>query len=161
MLQFLDTTVFKYYIMYNNCKLWYLKTTVFQNCIPKQTLHLFMAKNTIVFKTTLRASLETPISHGILIFPRENELISLGKMRIPWEIGVSKLALNPQFSKILRIVWPCALSRTTYTSQATLWLLKVCLVGLWKKLMWAVSCEKSCCKLLKSKNRLVETTKNH
>jgi hypothetical protein len=38
------------------------------------------------------ASLETPISHGILIFPRENELNALGKMRIPWEIGVSKLA---------------------------------------------------------------------
>jgi hypothetical protein len=43
---------------------------------------------------SLRASLETPISHGILIFPRENELIFLGKMRIPWEIGVSKLALR-------------------------------------------------------------------
>jgi hypothetical protein len=42
----------------------------------------------------LRASLETPISHGILIFPRENGLISLRKMRIPWEIGVSKLALR-------------------------------------------------------------------
>jgi hypothetical protein len=43
---------------------------------------------------TFRASLETPISHGILIFLRENELNSLGKMRIPWEIGVSKLALS-------------------------------------------------------------------
>jgi hypothetical protein len=43
---------------------------------------------------SLRASLETPISHGILIFPREFSSFSLGKMRIPWEIGVSKLALR-------------------------------------------------------------------
>jgi hypothetical protein len=27
------------YVMYN-CKLWYLKTTVFQNCIPKQALNV-------------------------------------------------------------------------------------------------------------------------
>jgi hypothetical protein len=30
-----------------------------------------------------RASLGTLISHGIFIFPRENELISLGKIKIP------------------------------------------------------------------------------
>jgi hypothetical protein len=28
------------YVMYN-CKLWYLKTTVFLNCIPKQALNVF------------------------------------------------------------------------------------------------------------------------
>jgi hypothetical protein len=38
--------------------------------------------------------LGTLISHGIFIFPRENELISLGKMKIPWEISVPKLALR-------------------------------------------------------------------
>jgi hypothetical protein len=42
----------------------------------------------------IRASLGTPFSQGILIFPRENELISLGKIRIPWKNGVPKLALN-------------------------------------------------------------------
>jgi hypothetical protein len=41
-----------------------------------------------------RASFGTLISHGIFIFPRENELIYLGKMKIPWEISVPKLALN-------------------------------------------------------------------
>jgi hypothetical protein len=46
----------------------------------------------------LRASLGTLISHGIFIFPRENELISLGKMKIPWKISVPKLALNECFS---------------------------------------------------------------
>jgi hypothetical protein len=38
--------------------------------------------------------LGTLFSQGISIFPRENELISLGKMKIPWEKGVSKLALK-------------------------------------------------------------------
>jgi hypothetical protein len=51
--------------------------------------------------------LGTLISHGIFIFPRENELIFFGKMKISWEIssfflvkieipyenGVPKLAL--------------------------------------------------------------------
>jgi hypothetical protein len=49
-----------------------------------------------------RASLETPIFYGILIFPRENELISLGKMRILWEIGVSKLARGGVYGENLR-----------------------------------------------------------
>jgi hypothetical protein len=40
-------------------------------------------------KRILRASLETTISHRILILPRE----ILGKIRIRWEIVVSKLAL--------------------------------------------------------------------
>jgi hypothetical protein len=31
----------------------------------------------------LRACLGTLISHGIFIFPRENELIFLGKLKIP------------------------------------------------------------------------------
>jgi hypothetical protein len=41
----------------------------------------------------LRASLGTLISHGIFIFPREISSFSLGKMKIPWEISVPKLAL--------------------------------------------------------------------
>jgi hypothetical protein len=43
------------------------------------------------------ASLGTIFSQGIPIFPRENELISLGKMKIPWENGVPKLALRGDF----------------------------------------------------------------
>jgi hypothetical protein len=42
----------------------------------------------------IRASLGTLISHGIFIFPREISLFSLGKMKIPWEISVPKLALR-------------------------------------------------------------------
>jgi hypothetical protein len=44
--------------------------------------------------TSLRASLATPFFQGILIFPRENKLISLGKMEIPWKNRVVKLALR-------------------------------------------------------------------
>jgi hypothetical protein len=47
-----------------------------------------------VQEQTLRASLVTPFSHVIFIFPRENELISLGKMEFPWENVVPKLALK-------------------------------------------------------------------
>jgi hypothetical protein len=38
--------------------------------------------------------LGTPFFHGIPIFPRENELIFLGKIGIPWENSVPKLALR-------------------------------------------------------------------
>jgi hypothetical protein len=38
--------------------------------------------------------LETPFSKEIPIFPKENELVSLGKMKIPWEDVVSKLAFT-------------------------------------------------------------------
>jgi hypothetical protein len=51
----------------------------------------------------LRASLGTLFSHGISIFPRENELISLGKLKIPWENVVPKLALK-------NIRWPMEFS---------------------------------------------------
>jgi hypothetical protein len=47
-----------------------------------------------IFTNSVRASLRTLIFHGIFIFPRENELISLGKIKIPWKISVSKLALS-------------------------------------------------------------------
>jgi hypothetical protein len=43
---------------------------------------------------SFRASLETPFPQGILIFPREISSFSFGKIRIPWENGVPKLALN-------------------------------------------------------------------
>jgi hypothetical protein len=62
-----------------------LGTSIFQR------ISIFPWKNELIF---LRASLETPISHGILIFPREISSFSIGKIRIPWEIGVSKLALR-------------------------------------------------------------------
>jgi hypothetical protein len=45
-------------------------------------------------RKTLRTSLGTQFSHGIFIFPRENELISLGKIEISWENRIPKLALN-------------------------------------------------------------------
>jgi hypothetical protein len=38
--------------------------------------------------------LGTPFSQENSIFPRENELISLRKMKIPWENVVPKLALR-------------------------------------------------------------------
>jgi hypothetical protein len=40
------------------------------------------------------ASLRTLFSKGIPIFPRKNELISLGKMEIPCKNSVPKLALR-------------------------------------------------------------------
>jgi hypothetical protein len=43
----------------------------------------------------IRPSLATLFFQGILIFPRENKLISLGKIKKkPWKYGVAKLALN-------------------------------------------------------------------
>jgi hypothetical protein len=45
----------------------------------------------------IRASLGTTFSQGIPIFSWENELISLGKMKIPWGNGVPKLALKDIF----------------------------------------------------------------
>jgi hypothetical protein len=44
-----------------------------------------------------RASLVTLFSHGISNFPRENELISLGKTKNPWKNRVSKIVLNGFF----------------------------------------------------------------
>jgi hypothetical protein len=43
---------------------------------------------------TIRASLGTLISYGIFIFPREISSFFLGKIKIPWEISVPKLALS-------------------------------------------------------------------
>jgi hypothetical protein len=48
----------------------------------------------IVLLCLLRASLGTPFFQEISIFLWENELFSLGKMEIPWNNGVSKLALK-------------------------------------------------------------------
>jgi hypothetical protein len=52
----------------------------------------------IVFFKTLKTSLITPFFQGIPIFQKENELISLVKMKIPWKIKVSKLALKLLYS---------------------------------------------------------------
>jgi hypothetical protein len=49
-------------------------------------------------KYTLRASLASTFFHGISNFPRENELISLRKMKNPWENEVPKLALSGYWS---------------------------------------------------------------
>jgi hypothetical protein len=46
---------------------------------------------------TLRASLGTPFYQGIFIFSREISSFSLGKIGIPWENGVSKLAFSHVF----------------------------------------------------------------
>jgi hypothetical protein len=43
---------------------------------------------------SIRASLVAQFSQGILIFTRENELISLGKMKNPWDNMVPKIALR-------------------------------------------------------------------
>jgi hypothetical protein len=43
---------------------------------------------------SLRASLKTPFSQAIPIFPREISLFFLGKIGIPWKNGVPKLGLN-------------------------------------------------------------------
>jgi hypothetical protein len=51
--------------------------------------------------STLRASLGTRFSQRIFIFPRENVLTSLGKMKNPWENEVSKLALRFLFWHVL------------------------------------------------------------
>jgi hypothetical protein len=47
-----------------------------------------------MYISLLRASLGTLFSQWISIFTKENELISLGKMKIPRENGVTKLALG-------------------------------------------------------------------
>jgi hypothetical protein len=54
----------------------------------------YSIRSKIVVVLTLRVSLGTSILQGISILPWENELIFLGKIEIPWKIGVPKLALN-------------------------------------------------------------------
>jgi hypothetical protein len=49
----------------------------------------------------LRASLGTPFTHGIFIFPMEISSFSLGKIRIPWENVVPKLALRGIFCPLM------------------------------------------------------------
>jgi hypothetical protein len=48
----------------------------------------------------LRASLGTPISQGISIFPKKISSFSHRKIEIPWEIEVPKQALNVCASRI-------------------------------------------------------------
>jgi hypothetical protein len=47
----------------------------------------------------IRASLRTLFFRGIFIFPKETELISLKKMKIPWKNGVDKLAIRRNLHK--------------------------------------------------------------
>jgi hypothetical protein len=51
-------------------------------------------------RVILRACLENTFFQGIYIFLRKNKLISIEKMKISWEIGVSKLALRDNFTII-------------------------------------------------------------
>jgi hypothetical protein len=53
----------------------------------------------------LRASLGTPFSQGISIFLWEISSFSLGKMKIPWENLVPKLALSVFSVHIFGIVY--------------------------------------------------------
>jgi hypothetical protein len=52
----------------------------------------------------LRVSLRTPFSQEIPIFPRENELISLGKIKIFWENRVPKLDFNKLINRYCIVV---------------------------------------------------------
>jgi hypothetical protein len=47
-----------------------------------------------IVEIPLRASLGTPFSHVIFIFPREISSFFLGKIGIPWKNGVPKLVLK-------------------------------------------------------------------
>jgi hypothetical protein len=49
----------------------------------------------------IKASLGTLFSQRIHIFPIENELISLGKIKIPWKNRVPKLALRPSLDTLV------------------------------------------------------------
>jgi hypothetical protein len=72
--------------------------------------------------------LATLFSYGISNFPKENELISLGKTKNPWENRVSKLALS------LKIIpWYfdiCKLCILNYSFVKTI-------VFLWSKKLWS------------------------
>jgi hypothetical protein len=78
-------------------------TNMKTNIMHSNHHHGHSGKLSRLFKalSTLRASLGTRFSQGISIFPRENVLISLGKMKNPWENGVSKLALRFLFWHVL------------------------------------------------------------
>jgi hypothetical protein len=67
---------------------------------------------------TLRDSLASPFFHGIFNFPRENELISLRKMKNSWENEVPKLTLNDQGFKFKNIA--LGLEKKTRGSRAGL-----------------------------------------
>jgi hypothetical protein len=67
---------------------------VYEPYIPHE--HIPFCKRFFPF----RVSLGTIFSHRISIFPRENELISLGKIEIPWENVVPKLALTIYFNHL-------------------------------------------------------------
>jgi hypothetical protein len=62
-------------------------------------LYYFISRSYIEVEYFLvKASLTTTFSHRIFNFPRENELISLRKMKNPWKIMVPKLALRAQMT---------------------------------------------------------------
>jgi hypothetical protein len=50
-----------------------------------------------------RASLVTPFSQGIYIFPREISSFSLGKIKIPGKNGVPKLVLNSFYISLIPV----------------------------------------------------------
>jgi hypothetical protein len=64
---------------------------IFPTLLPNQLLQEQISYNVLLF---FRASLGTPFFQEISIFPRENELIFLRKMKILLKNGVTKLALK-------------------------------------------------------------------
>jgi hypothetical protein len=67
--------------------------------LNKDRLRGYVGQSFISNTYLLRASLGAPFSQGVHIFPRENELISLGKMKIPRDNEVPKLALRVRNSQ--------------------------------------------------------------
>jgi hypothetical protein len=61
----------------------------------------------------IRASLGALISHGIFIFPREISSFSLGKMKIPLEISVPKLALINDAIRLPMIIMIAQIKETS------------------------------------------------
>jgi hypothetical protein len=66
--------------------------SLISRCIGFLTLFFFLQRMGMF----VRASLEAQFFQGILIFSRENELIFFGKMKIPWDNVVPKLALSKE-----------------------------------------------------------------
>jgi hypothetical protein len=65
-----------------------------------------------------RVSLGTLFFQAIFIFPREISSFSLGKIEIPWENGVSKLALKDL--ELLEMLLACTAGIETPNSQTYL-----------------------------------------
>jgi hypothetical protein len=74
-----------------------LRATLMDKVINHRLTNLATLPAVSLIFFNLGASLGTTISQGISIFPWQNELIFLGKIKISWEIVVPKLALRAFF----------------------------------------------------------------